>query len=176
MLFNLRSINRSTVEVTLDRASIGCVRTQSLPPKQDGTVVAPMKYGRDEADWDILAKEGEDFLIEKARSGEYTNYSEMNDKLVRQTGLRRFDFTSAADRAAMGYLLGLIVIDRNLPVTKAMISSLVLYRDGSDAGSGFYGLAQDLGLLPPGRLAADVKDAFWIEQVKAIRAHYQRAL
>jgi hypothetical protein len=47
-----------------------------------------------------------------------------------------------------------------------MISALVLYTDGNDAGSGFYKLAQELGERPPGTLSALVKERFWIGQVK----------
>jgi hypothetical protein len=133
-----------------------------------------VKYGRDEADWDILAKEGEDVLIELARHKGRTTYTDMNDELVRRTGLRRFDFSSAADRAAMGYLLGLIVTERNRPETGLMISALVIYLNGNDAGSGFYGLAQDFGELPPGSLSADVKLDFWIKQFNAIHDYYRK--
>jgi len=133
-----------------------------------------MLYGRDEADWDILAKGGEDFLIERARLGRTTSYTEMNAVLERRTGLRRFDFNQQADRAAMGHLLGLIVQERNRPETGLMISALVIYLDGNDAGSGFYKLAQDLGELPPGSLSASVKESFWIGQLNAIYASYQK--
>jgi hypothetical protein len=47
-----------------------------------------------------------------------------------------------------------------------MISALVLYIDGNDAGSGFYKHAQELGELPPGTLSSQVKEKFWIGQVK----------
>lgn len=133
-----------------------------------------MAYGRDQTDWDILAKEGENFLIERARLGRTTSYTEMNAALERRTGLRRFDFSSQADRAAMGHLLGLIVTERNRPVTELMISALVIYLDGNDAGSGFYGLAQDLGELPPGSLSASAKESFWVGQLNAIYAYYQK--
>jgi hypothetical protein len=70
-----------------------------------------MEFGRDQADWDLLARVGEDFLIERARLGRQTTYTELNATVERRTGLRRFDFDSAAERAAMGHLLGLIVAD-----------------------------------------------------------------
>jgi hypothetical protein len=72
----------------------------------------------------------------------------------------------------MGHLLGLIVRERNRPVTGLMISALVVYIDGNDAGSGFYKLAQDLGELPPGTLSPRVKEEFWVGQVKALYAYY----
>ena len=134
-----------------------------------------MEFGRDQADWDLLARVGEDFLIERARLGRLTSYTELNATLERRTGLRRFDFDSAAERAAMGHLLGLIVVERNRPVIRLMISALVIYLDGNDAGAGFYKLAQDLGELPPGVLSAQVKDKFWISQTRALYAHYGEA-
>ena len=134
-----------------------------------------MAFGRDQADWDLLAGAGEAFLIERARLGRLTSYTELNATLERRTGLRRFDFALQAERAAMGHLLGLIVVERNRPVTGLMISALVIYLDGNDAGSGFYKLAQDLGELPPGALSSRVKEAFWVGQVKALQTYYRRS-
>ena len=134
-----------------------------------------MAFGRDEADWDLLAEAGEAFLIERARLGRLTSYTELNATLERRTSLRRFDFGLQAERAAMGHLLGLIVVERNRPFTGLMISSLVIYLDGNDAGSGFYKLAQDLGELPPDALSSRVKEEFWVGQVKALYAYYQRS-
>jgi hypothetical protein len=131
-----------------------------------------MTFGRDQTDWDLLAEAGEQFLIERARLGRLTSYTEMNATLERRTGLPRFDFGLQADRAAMGHLLGLIVVERNRPVTDLMISAQVIYLDGNDAGSGFYKLAQDLAELPPGALSARMKEAFWIRQVKALQTYY----
>lgn len=131
-----------------------------------------MMFGRDEADWDVLAAAGEGFLVERARLGRLTSYTELNTALERRTGIRGFDFGLQAERAAMGHLLGLIVRERNRPVTGLMISALVVYIDGNDAGSGFYKLAQDLGLLPPGTLSPRIKEEFWISQVKALYAYY----
>jgi len=94
--------------------------------------------------------------------------------LERRTSLRRFEFELQADRTAMGHLLGLIVVERNRPVTGLMISALVIYLGGNDAGPGFYGLAQDLAELPPGALSLHAKDEFWVRQVKALHAYYRR--
>ena len=90
-----------------------------------------MTFGRDQTDWDLLAEAGEEFLIERARLGRLTSYTEMNATLERRTGLRRFDFSLQADRAAMGHLFGLIVVEQNRPVTDLMISALVIYQ-GAD--------------------------------------------
>jgi hypothetical protein len=127
-------------------------------------------FGRDELDWDQLVEAGEAFLIERGRLAKVTSYTELNATLVRRTGLPGFDFSRQDERAAMGHLLGLIV-ERNRPVTGLMISALVTYLDGNDAGPGFYGLAQDLGELPRGASAA-AKWEFWVNQVKALHAYY----
>jgi hypothetical protein len=130
------------------------------------------RFGRDESDWDVLATAGEEFLIERARLGRCTSYTELNAALVRRSGLRSFDFESQAERAAMGHLLGLIVRERNRPSTGLMISALVLYIDGNDAGPGFYKLAQELSELPPGALSPAVKETFWVKQVNALYTYY----
>lgn len=133
-----------------------------------------MTFGRDQADWDLLVEAGETFLIERARLGRLTSYTELNASLERRTGLRRFDFELQAERAAMGHLLGLVVVERNRPVTGLMISALVIYLGGNDAGPGFYGLAQNLGELSPGALSVPVKEEFWVGQVKALYTYYGR--
>jgi hypothetical protein len=137
-----------------------------------GTSIGAMMFGRDESDWDILAAAGEVFLVERARLGRWTSYTELNAALERRTGLRRFDFELQAEQAAMGHRLGLIVRERNRPLTGLMISALFLYIDGNDAGSGFYKLAQELGGLPSGQLSPAVKEKFWIGQMKALYAYY----
>jgi hypothetical protein len=134
--------------------------------------VGSFTHGRDQHDWDLLTTVGEEFLIERARLGRSTSYTELNATLVRRTGLRAFNFDMQSDRTAMGHLLGLIVQERNRPVTGLMISALVFYLDGNDAGSGFYKLAQDLGELPSGRLSEAAKDTFWTRQVSEIFSHY----
>jgi hypothetical protein len=89
---------------------------------------------------------------------------------MRRTGLPGFDFSRADERAAMGRLLYLIV-ELNRPATGLMISALVSYLDANDAGSGFYGYAQDLGMLPRNASAMQ-KLEFWAGQVKALHEYY----
>ena len=128
-------------------------------------------YARDEHEWDQLTTAGLAFLIERARLRKTTSYTELNATLTRRTHLRGFDFGRQDERAAMGHLLGLIV-ERNYPTTKLMISALVIYLDENDAGSGFYGLAQQLqGLLRPGA-NKDEKLDFWQDQVKKLHTFY----
>lgn len=129
-----------------------------------------MIYGRDDDTWDMLVDVGMAFLIERARLGKLTSYTELNAILQRRTGLGGFDFARADERAAMGHLLYLIV-ERNRPSSGLMISALVTYLNANDAGSGFYGFAQDLGLLPRGASKA-AKEKFWIQQVNALHILY----
>lgn len=72
------------------------------------------------------------FLIERATQGRPTSYTELNEVLWNRTGLRRFDFSRADERAAMGYLRGSIVDDTS-PRTKLMISAIVPYLNEIDA-------------------------------------------
>jgi hypothetical protein len=134
---------------------------------------APMPYGRTDAEWETLTKAGLKFLVERAQMGRTTSYTELDSVLSRRTGLRRFDFALDLDRAAMGHLLGLIV-ERERPESGHMISSIVIYLDENDAGSGFYRLAQDYGLLRPNP-SPDDRLAFWSGEVSAIYQHYKRA-
>jgi hypothetical protein len=127
-------------------------------------------YGREEEDWDRLEDAGLAFLAERARLAKLTSYTELNATLQRRTGLPGFDFRRADERAAMGHLLYLIV-ERNRPKTGLMISALVTYLDANDAGTGFYGFAQDLGLLPR-NASAQTKLEFWVRQVQALYQYY----
>ncbi|MFC4529328.1 hypothetical protein [Sphaerisporangium dianthi] len=130
-------------------------------------------YGRDDETWDRLTEAGLEFLIECARQSRPTSYTELNAQLERRTGIDGFDFGRQDERAAMGYLLGLIV-DRNRPETGMMISALVTYTGGTGAGAGFFNLAADLALIPR-RASAEQKDEFWVRQMKGVYAYYSAA-
>ena len=118
-----------------------------------------------------MAQAGEAFLIERARLSRLTTYTELSATIARRTGVAAFDFAREDERAAMGHLLGLIV-ERNRPGTGLMISALVSYLNANDAGPGFFGLARQLGELPPGASAAARLD-FWVGQVAAAHEHYR---
>lgn len=155
-------------------------------------------YGRDDLEWDQLTEAGTKFLIERARLGKVTTYTELNFTLERRTGCRPFDFELPAERAAMGHLLGLIVLrdhDRDRDherdherdrdhecdherdhesdpaAPRLMLSALVHYLGANDAGSGFYELAKELGLLPP-KASKTAKEEFWIRQINALYHRY----
>lgn len=121
-------------------------------------------YGRQDDEWDVLVRAGKQFLRERAVLKRDTSYTEMSVTLARRTGYPPFDFSEQAERTAMGYLLGRIV-QETYPTVGAMMSALVIYLDANDAGSGFYQLAQDMGLLPK-NASKDAKDEFWVRQTK----------
>ncbi|MFH8609373.1 hypothetical protein ACH4D5_18030 [Streptomyces sp. NPDC018029] len=127
-------------------------------------------YNRADSEWEELVHAGRNFLVERAKLGKFTSYTELNVTLARRTGCRPFDFERADQRAAMGHLLGLIV-ERDQEVAPSdpplMLSALVNYLGANDAGSGFYQLAKELRLLPQSA-SADEKLDFWATQVKQL--------
>ncbi|WP_255951134.1 hypothetical protein [Streptomyces odontomachi] len=128
-------------------------------------------YGRPDSEWDELTDAGREFLIEVARRRAFTTYTDLNTALVQRTGCRPFDFAGPGGRAAIGHLLGLIVTrDQDLDPQDppVMLSALVIYQGGNDAGTGFYQLAKELGLLSMGA-SKDERDVFWTEQVKRLQ-------
>lgn len=66
-------------------------------------------YGRADNEWDILVEAGRGLLVERAKLGKLTSYTELSVTLARRTGCRASDFERADERAAMGHLLGRIV-------------------------------------------------------------------
>jgi hypothetical protein len=95
------------------------------------------------SEWDELEGACLDFLVERARAG-LTNYTDLNRELVGRTGLAAFDFGQAADRAALGHLLGLVA-DRTFADSGLLISALVTYLRGDGPAAGFFGLAAETG-------------------------------
>lgn len=60
-------------------------------------------YGRDDQVWDELARVGLEFLVERARLGKLTSYTELNATLVRRTGCPAL--TSAAQTSAQPWVI-----------------------------------------------------------------------
>lgn len=130
------------------------------------------RFGRSDEEWIDLTRVGLKFLIQQARNGSLTSYTEMNTVLGQRSAARNFDFSAETERAAMGELLGRIV-ERNRPETGHMISSIVTYLNVNEPGNGFFNLARDLGLLPADA-GAERLESFWASEVGAIHAHYRR--
>jgi hypothetical protein len=129
-------------------------------------------YGRTDAEWEELTTEGLRFLIEQAQMGRTTTYTELNAVIRQRTNVRPFDFDHESERAAMGHLLWRIV-ERDRPVSGHMISSLVIYLNENDAGTGFYKLAQEYGILAKDA-SADAKLAFWSGEVASLHELHRR--
>jgi hypothetical protein len=128
------------------------------------------KFVRDDEDWSRLLEAGREFLIERAKLGNFTSYTELNAVLERRIGLG-FDFNQDGDRFAMGQLLGEISKEHMEETRQPfMISSLVYYLNQNDVGPGFYKEAIELGLLKP----KQDRLMFWIDQHKAAFAYYSK--
>ncbi|MBB4918490.1 hypothetical protein [Streptosporangium saharense] len=128
-------------------------------------------YGRDESTWDLFVEAGLEFLIEVARQGGATTYTDLNAALVDRTGLPGFDFERIDERAAIGYLLGRIV-EVNRPETGWMISALVLHKDSPGPGAGFFNLAIELELLTP-KPSFEQKIELWKRHYNGVHDHYR---
>lgn len=127
-------------------------------------------HGWPDDDWDILVSETRRYLIERARLKRSTSYTELNATLKERTGLACFDFARAEDRATMGHLLGRVSRDA-VSEGKPMLSSIVIYLNENDAGSGFYKLAEELALLDTGS-SADAKLDFWVQQMNLVHRDF----
>ena len=114
-------------------------------------------------EWNELVDAGTAFFEERVRLRRPTSYTELNMGLHQRTGQRLFDFSEQSERTAMGHLLALTV-ERDDPTRGYMLSALVMYLDGNDAGSGFYALAKQPHV--PG--ADGPRDAFWLSQLRGL--------
>jgi hypothetical protein len=123
-------------------------------------------HGWPDEEWRALVDETRRFLLERARLERSTSYTELNATLKERTGRACFDFARAEDRANMGHLLGEVSKDA-VAAGQPMLSAIVIYLNENDAGSGFYQLAQDLGLLSASP-SATAKLEFWVDQVKSV--------
>jgi hypothetical protein len=124
------------------------------------------RYGRAGAEWEALEAAGWEFLVDQARLGRTTSYTEMNTVLARRTGVREFDFDLDGERHAMGELLA----ERSFSQARLLISVLVQYLNANDAGPGFYDLATRKHLLRL-RPSQDEKLTFWVQHVNAVCAY-----
>lgn len=129
-----------------------------------------MPYGREDDEWNRLEEEGLRFLLERARLGKTTSYTEMNVIVAGRARARPFDFDQDGERAAMGALLEAIG-ERNRPESGLMITALVNYLGENNAGPGFYAYAKRIGFLPK-NASPDRQWEFWAEQATAVRDHY----
>ena len=126
-------------------------------------------FGRSDDEWDAIVAETQAYLEDQARLRRVTSYTDVNTALA-AAGHKPFDFASQSDRTAVGAVLG-GVVDRTVGDTGVMLSAIVRYLDRNDAGTGFYNLAVQLGLLP-NTATADDKLVFWSSQVAKVHDLY----
>jgi hypothetical protein len=129
-----------------------------------------VQYGRSDAEWTEWACATRFFLVERTKLKRLTSYTEVNTAVARRIGHAELDFSRDLDRAAMGHVLGLVSTE-SADEGGVMLSALVIYLNENDAGTGFYGLASDLGLLPR-NASLDQKLDFWQAQVQGAFARY----
>ena len=134
---------------------------------------AAERYGVSEQDWDRQVFAATRSLERIAALGRVTSYTDLNREIAEKTGLDQFNFAHPEGRNALAWILG-EVVDRTVDDLQSMLSAVVLYIDGNDAGLGFYHLAVQLtgeGRLDPGLSAdasSDDKLRFWSDQVAAV--------
>lgn len=128
--------------------------------------------GRTDDEWDELVTQGRRFLVEQARLGRTTTYTELNAAIAQRSSTPSFDFSSAGERAATGQLLCAIV-EQDRPTSGVLISAIVLYLNENDAGSGFYSLAESYDLLATNS-PGSAKEAFWAAEVARVHEHFRR--
>lgn len=124
-------------------------------------------------EWQELVDITASFLMERARLRRDTSYTELNAVLVNRTGHKMFDFSSPADRGAMGDLLGAVVEQTYDEENPVMLSALVTFLNEKKPGQGFFDLAVHKELLPQGA-SEEEKEAFWYRQMEAAFKTYRR--
>ncbi len=126
-------------------------------------------FGYGETTWQAMVDAGYEFLRHRAQIGQPTNYSELAREIVAVAGgsIGPHDY-------AFNYILGDIG-RRSFEERGVVLTGIVYYKDGgSELGPGFFGLAQELGLLPSGALGEDTKLRFQTQQTTAVLDAYRR--
>lgn len=101
-----------------------------------------------------------DKLVETARAGTVTSYSEI-------APLADLDLSDPADRNRVGELLGEISILEHQK-GRPMLSSVVVHKDGNTPGVGFFTLAHELGLFTGGD-----RDEFYARELQRTLDYWQ---
>lgn len=77
---------------------------------------------------------------------------------------------TSLDRAIIGSFLGRIVVD-SYRCGRFFASALVIGKESNSPGEGFWGLAEDVGLLRSTR--GNARDRFWFDQIALARAWHR---
>lgn len=98
-----------------------------------------------------------EYLIEIAKKNEYTVYSELCDEIWNRCGTK-LDMSIPEHRGRIGSMLGHISRYEN-EEGRPMLSALVITESTGKPGSGFYKLAEDLGLYTDSMDEKEFSDA-----------------
>ncbi len=113
---------------------------------------------------------GLEFLESLAERGGHTDYT----SFCRQVRTKADVALEPGDHA-LSHLLGAIA-RRSYDSRGVVVTALVHYKDqGFDPGPGFYGICQQLGLLPSGGLSDDTKLVFLARHQTDLERAYRRA-
>lgn len=136
--------------------------SDELEAPEDG----PRWYGYTGAEWKRLVGVGYDFLVQRASQERDTSYTELC-AILRSRGHVHIE----PHDHALPHLLGDIAT-RSYKERGVALTALVRYVDDTKAGDGFFVIAQDLGLLKPGRLTPDEKLVFHVAHFKQVLEAY----
>ena len=132
------------------------------------------RYGRTHKEWRELIDAGRQFVVEQARLGRMTTYTELNTVLRQRTSVRTFDFDLDSERAAMGELLGEIVQLERPNFEGHMISAIVIYLNETTLVVGSMRLPSSAADLPY-VFTRGQRDAFWADEVLEVHRLYRRS-
>jgi hypothetical protein len=108
----------------------------------DATRLDPTRFGYTQNEWDQAVDAGVGILKDVAGAGSTIDYTDFCERIFAITGVR-----VVPGEYALAHLLG-DVSRETLSTHNCAITTLVVYKDSTEAGSGLYTLAIEEGLLP----------------------------
>ena len=112
------------------------------------------RHGFDEDVWNQAKSEATAILRKRAKRGNPITYSDLCD----QMSIIRLE----PHDTRLAHLLGQISSEEHA-VGRALLTALVVHKHDLQPGDGFYNLAESLGI------AFKDREAFWLEQIEALR-------
>lgn len=167
--FEVPDRGRHAVDVTAD-TPVAVSTSPESPVLLNDRPETWRRYGRDREEWASLVDAATSLLRTVAGQRGSLTYSDLNNALTEEAGVRSFDLRSDVGRRALGDLLG-DVTTIDFPSSGLMLSAIVTLKGQADVGQGFFASAQRLALLPKGASALD-KEAFWISQVAQVHDRF----
>jgi hypothetical protein len=130
--------------------------------RSDGT-----RFGYSQKRWDNAVDSGVKTLIGVARDKGVISYTELCRRIFDDT-----EVEIVPGEYALPFLLG-DISDQALDQYSVALTTLVTYKDSTDAGQGLYALAVEHGLLPKNPTELQ-KEEFRTQQVNAAYERWQR--